>query len=47
MIDPDPLILPDDPNDPKARQMGVKVQAFIYRFLALPIIKIRWVILGK
>lgn len=47
MVDPDPLVLPEDPNDPKSCHVGVRVQAFIYHYMALPIIKIRWVILGK
>lgn len=48
MVDPDPLVIPDDPRDPaKTCHAGAKVQAFIYKYMALPIIKIRWVILGK
>ena len=50
MVDPDPLIILDDTREPHARgdnQLGSKLQGLLYHGLVMPIIKARWVIIGK
>ena len=48
MVDPDPLVLPEDPSEVKEQknQLGALLQALLYHYLALPFIRVRWFIIG-
>ena len=52
MVDPDPLTVPDRCDDILEQKtqkncLGSYLQALLYHYLALPFIKVRWVIIGK
>ena len=50
-VDPDPLVILNDRSENRSGKtedkMGIKLQALLYYGLAKPIIKARWIILGK
>ena len=49
LLDPDPLVVPEDFSDEKKQKncLGAFLQAVLYHYLALPFIKVRWVIIGE
>lgn len=47
LLDPDPLVVPEDFSEEKKQKncLGAFLQAVLYHYLALPFIKVRWVII--
>ncbi|XP_052759901.1 protein dispatched homolog 3-like [Mya arenaria] len=46
LVDPDPLVLPEDIDNQKACHLGAKLQATLYHYMVVPVIKARWFIIG-